>query len=141
MNYEELPPQWPTMPLTDPEHIANVLDLFVDLRARLAGCLLILVCDEQHRPVQPLLIEQFDAAPPAAYRAALERMAATIGAANPHASILCALGRSSRLRVTATDQGWRRELESAFAGRAEFLGVHLITVDGSLPIQRLDRAA
>ncbi|MGB7979326.1 MAG: hypothetical protein WCF36_00850 [Candidatus Nanopelagicales bacterium] len=141
MNFENLPPQWPTIPLTDNDHIADVLDIFVDVRARLGGCLLILVCDEQHRPLQPLLIDEVDEVPAADYRDVLGPIAATISAANPRASVLCALGRADRLHVTAHDQAWRRILEDTFAGHAQFLGMHLITLDGAIPIARLESAA
>ncbi len=141
MNYDELPPQWPTIPLADPAHIANVLDLFVDQRARASGSLLILICDELHRPVQPLLIEALDDAPPADYLEVLGRMARTISQGNPRASVLCALARRDRLRVTTRDQTWRAVLEQSFAGEVEFLGVHLITTDGSIPIEDRHRAA
>ena len=141
MNFQDLPPQWPTIPLTDNDHIANVLDIFVDLRARLGGCLLILICDEQHRPSQPLLIDEVDEMPAADYGDVLRPIAATISAANPRASVLCALGRRDRLHVTRHDQAWRRILEETFAGHAQFLGMHLITVSGVIPIERFDAAA
>ena len=54
MSFEDLAQEWPTMSLTDPDHICDVLDVFVDLRARNAGSLLVLICDEERRPVQPL---------------------------------------------------------------------------------------
>lgn len=28
MSFKDLPPDWPDIPLTDPTHIANVLDIF-----------------------------------------------------------------------------------------------------------------
>lgn len=141
MTCEDLPEDWPTTPLTEPNHLADVLDLFVDRRARLAGSLLILVCDDEHRPVQPLVIEGIDEVPPADSCQLLEPMAVAIGQALPEASVVCAIARRKGSRVTAGDRGWRRCIEDAFAGRTEVLGVHLVTDDGSMPIPPLDPAA
>ena len=129
------------MSLTDPDHICDVLDVFVDLRARNAGSLLVLICDEQRRPVQPVLLEQVDRTPPPDARPMLEHLAVTIEQANPDATVLCAVARRDPLEVTTSDHEWRTCIEQAFAGHVEVIGVHLITIDGSMPIADRDAAA
>lgn len=60
----------------------------------------------------------------------------------PDATVLCAVARQGRTLVTMTDRLWAQSLENAFAGRLELLGVHLITLDGTVPISaKVDQAA
>lgn len=134
MNFQNLPADWPTIPLTNPDHIADVLDLFVGTGDRMRGSLLLLLCDAQHRPVQPLIINDVDSGPPSGEHLHLDRVAQQLSRAYPEATVLCAVARPGRTRVTKTDQRWARSLERVFAGRLQLLGVHLVTLDGSVPI-------
>lgn len=134
MNFKNLPTDWPTIPLTDPDHIADVLDIFVGMRDRMLGSLLILICDAQRRPVQPVILNDIDAGAPGGAHLPLARIAQHVAELNPEATVLCAIARQGRTRVTRTDQRWARALERAFAGRLDLLGVHLITLDGTVPI-------
>lgn len=142
MNFENLPAEWPTIPLTDPHHIADVLDIYVGVRDRMAGSLLILICDEQRRPVQPVIINDIDADVPGGEHLPLVHIAEHVADLRPEATVLCAIARPGRTRVTKTDRRWAQALERVFAGRLELLGVHLITLDGSIPIAaNVDEAA
>lgn len=139
MSFRDLPKHWPTIPLTDPDHIANVLDLFVSCEARQVGALVILICDEERRPLQPIQIDDIPPRPPADAPPVYGRIAATIGE-RPGLAVLCALARP-RLRVTADDVAWRRILDEAFEGQAEVLGFHVVTPDGSIPVPAIGEAA
>jgi hypothetical protein len=142
MNFENLPADWPTIPLTDPDHIADVLDIFVGRRDRVIGSLLILICDEQRRPVQPIVINDVTSGGPRGNGIPLALVADQVAELRPDATVLCAVARSGHTRVTKADRRWARSLERAFAGRLELLGVHLITLGGTLPIAaQLDDAA
>lgn len=142
MNFENLPAEWPTIPLTDPHHIADVLDIFVGVRDRMAGSLLILICDEQRRPVQPVIINDIDGAAPGGEHLPLADIAEHVADLQPEATVLCAIARPGRTQVTRTDRRWAKSFERVFAGRLELLGVHLITLDGTLPIAAdVDEAA
>lgn len=134
MNFENLPADWPTIPLTDPDHIADVLDIFVGPSDRRVGSLLILICDEQRRPVQPVIINDIEAGVPGGDHLPLARIAEEVADHNPDSTVLCAVARPGRTRVTKTDRLWAQTLDRAFAGRLELLGVHLITLDGTVPI-------
>jgi hypothetical protein len=134
MNFENLPADWPTIPLTDPDHIADVLDIFVGKRDRMLGSLLILICDAQRRPVQPLIINDIDAGAPGGAHLPLGRIAQQVAELRPDATIMCAIARRGRTQATKTDLRWARALEEAFAGHLELLGVHLVTLDGTVPI-------
>ncbi len=141
MSFSDLPPEWPTLPLHDPKHIADVLDLFVEHRARLAGSLVILVCDELRRPLQPVVIEGTDPHPPSNARRVFAPIAANIAASAPGAGVLCAIARRAPLRVSAGDRAWQRCIHEAFGEHVDVLGVHLVTLDGSRPITGLGSAA
>lgn len=133
MSFEDLPEDWPSIPLTDPTHIADVLDIFVSLRARHRGALVVIICDEERRPVQPIEIDGVPTSPPAEATRFLGHLASTIGD-RPGWGALFAIARHRALQVTANDQAWRQAIETAFGGHAEVLGVHVVTRDGSLPV-------
>lgn len=141
MTFNDLPENWPTLPLTDPAHVADVLDVFVDLQARASGSLLLLLCDDLRRPIQPILIDSIDERRPHRARGFLTRLADTLAGSEAVSSVLCAIARRDGLQATKYDRRWRRELEEAFEGRVELLGVHLVTFDGSVPIGAVDEAA
>ncbi len=141
MSFHDLPQQWPSMPLSDPTHIADVLDLFVDLRVRREGGLLLLACDHERRPVQPIVIDGLAQHPPADLAAELAPIAAMLASSVPGASVLCAIARPGRLRLTGRDHAWQRALADALSGRIDLLGVHLVTTHGSMPIPPLESAA
>ena len=141
MNFENQPENWTSIPLSDPDHIADVLDLFVGLSDRHAGSLVVIICDAQRRPIQPVAVNGISAMPPAEGVEFLERLARTVAECVPGGSVLCALARRRQLRVTMKDQAWRRCIEAAFAGHTELIGVHLVTCDGCIPIPALGAAA
>ena len=140
MSYKDLPKGWPDQPVT--EHIEDVLDLFVDMQARVRGALMILVCDERHHAVQPIMLEDMpkdivtdDLEGP------LERLAHTIADGFPGATALVALARTGPSRVTMRDRAWAAAISRAFSGQVELIGVHSITPRGSLRIEPEAQAA
>jgi hypothetical protein len=133
MNFEDLPKDWHTVPLTDPDRIADVLDLLVPVRDRYRGALLIAICDAQRRFVQAMLITELGSQE--VYEGTFfEQLADLLADAVPGCTVLCALARRRNLQATERDQQWRRVLESSFAGRVELIGMHLVTVTGCLEI-------
>lgn len=142
MTFENLPPDWPTIPLTDADHIANVLDLFVSTRDRQVGSLLILICDQDRRPVQPCIMGDINRGWPEAARASLEGLAASIAERVPGATVLTAIGRTGRPSVTPTDRRWADTVRSAFLAHLEVIGAYVITMEGTAAIPpRADQAA
>jgi hypothetical protein len=134
MNFENLPADWPSIPLTDPDHIADVLDIFVGARDRAVGSLLILICDEQRRPVQPVIMDDIAAGDPRDADEPLTLIADHVAELKPDATILCAVARPGRTRITRTDRMWAQAVGRAFNGRLPVIGVHLITLDATIPI-------
>lgn len=134
MNFENLPADWPSIPLTDPDHVADVLDIFVGIRGRTVGSLVILICDDQHRPVQPMIMNDIGAGAPRDAHVPLAQIADGIAEFKPDATVLCAVARPGRTRVTKTDRQWAQCVGRAFSGRLPVIGVHLVTLDGTIPI-------
>lgn len=141
MSFEDLPDDWPTMPLNDPGHIADILDLFVSLSARMNGALLILVCDDHRRPVQPIQIDGIQRLRPADAGDVFSQMALTIAEASPGATAMFALARRGGLSVTAIDQDWRRCLEESFLEYMPVIGCHVVTPNGSRIVHAMGAAA
>lgn len=140
MSYQDLPRDWPMIPLTDDTHTADVLDLFVSLEARYAGALMILVCDEQLRPLQLFQIDGVTGCPAAQDLPGISRIAETIGS-EPGVSVVCAVARRGKLSQTANDGAWLRAIETAFAGHAPVLGFYVATPAGLLKVHRSVQAA
>lgn len=140
MSFKDLPSDWPDIPLTDPTHIANVLDIFVSMQTRRNGGLLVLVCDPLRCPVQPILVEDFDSRPPDDGEQALKNMASAIAEALPGATVLCAIARRGGLSITADDRAWRTAITRAFAD-VPLIGVHVVTPDGSRLVHPISAAA
>ncbi|MCB0904755.1 MAG: hypothetical protein KDC17_11260 [Actinobacteria bacterium] len=141
MSFRDLPQDWPDIPLTDPTHTADVLDIFVSMKTRMNGGLLVLVCDPLRRPLQPVLVEDFGSRPPEDGDQALKNLATSIAEAVPGATVLCAIARRGGLSITADDRAWRTAITRGFADHAPLIGVHVVTPDGSRPVHPLGAAA
>jgi len=136
MTFDKLAPNWPDLPVAGEQHIADLLDLMVSPRARMNGALLVLVCDDQLRPIQPILIEDSngDVPRPPYVTELLCNMAAGVARSFPGATALVALGREGGLTPSVMDRAWHRSIREAFAGRVEPIGVYVITPRGSVPL-------
>lgn len=141
MTFKDLPEDWPDIPLTDSDHIADVLDLFVDFRARYDGAILVLVCDGGRRPIQPIQIDDVEASPPAQAWEYLPRLATTIAQAHPGSTVLFAIARSGGLSIRAADRRWRQCLEESFKPYVTVIGTHVVTPDGSRNVHDAGEAA
>ncbi len=141
MSFEDLPENLREIPLDNSHLIADVLDLFVSMKVRYEGGLMVIVCDEQRRILQPILVEEIDLDPPADTGLIVNNLVAAILGACPEACVLVALARPGPLRIGARDQAWARFIEEACGNRLPLLGVHLVTPRGSVPIDGERRVA
>ncbi|MGA7689068.1 MAG: hypothetical protein WCA29_07540 [Jiangellales bacterium] len=142
MAFTDLPPDWPTRPITDPALLADVLDLVVSEHARVTGSLFLLLCDPGDRLVLPVEIGELATAPAGSARA--EMLAPIMRQADemePDGGVLAAIARPGGLSVTADDLAWADTVADAARGRLRLLGVHVITLDGSRPVPADRRAA
>lgn len=134
MSFEDLPANMREIPLSDPVFIADVLDLFVSMQDRYDGGLLLLLCDDERRVVQPVMIHDIEVAPPPDTVEVLTNLMTGIADLIPGITVLAAVARPGRLRVFPGDEHWARVIHRAAAGTVELIGVHLVTPAGSLPI-------
>lgn len=141
MTFKNLAPNWPDLPVVGERHIADLLDLMMSPRARMNGALLVLVCDEQRRPMQPILIEDDNGEVPRPpyVTEPLRNMAGGISRSLPGATALVAIGREGSLSPSVMDRAWHRSIREAFAGQVELIGVYLTTPRGCQPLS--NRAA
>lgn len=58
MTFHDLPPHSRDLPLDDPTLRADLVDLIVSLRAREGGCLALLLLDDDHVCMTPLVVEE-----------------------------------------------------------------------------------
>ena len=133
MTFEDLPPDWPRRPVTDPAITADLLDLFVGDRDRADGALGILLCGREGRLLQPVVVETPELRMGAAERRrGFDALCGAFGhLGEPGASglgLLVAVARPGRPAVTPTDLGWR---DTAYRSCQEsglaLLGVWLVT--------------
>jgi len=137
MAFTDLPADWPTRPLTEPRLVADVLDLLLSDADRRAGGLVIALCDDDARLLQPIVIGDFPARAAAGEGAeVLAPLFSGLAEDGRSGSLLLALGRPDGLSITPGDQAWRDAAEHACAGAFRLLGVHVVTPDGSREIPR-----
>lgn len=134
MSFKDLPEGWQEMPLDDDKLIHDVLDLFVSMRDRNAGSLLFLLCDQDRRIVQPVLVEEVERVPPSDSDIMLGNLVTAIRSAGEDLCALAAIARRGPLRVFGFDEEWAGLIERAFAGSVPLLGIHLVTPGGSVPL-------
>lgn len=130
MTYEQLPPDWPTRPLTDPDLAADVVDLVVRESDRATGCLSILLCDDTHRMIQPISITDLGLVAPdrgeygRPFDLIVGQFAERLG------GVVVAIGRPRGHEPDDEARAWH---EAAIAGCREhavpLLGTYLATVD------------
>lgn len=139
MGFQNLPDDWPDLPLTEPQLLADVLDLVVMERDRRAGGLGVLICDGHQRLAVPVMIsEPDDLASDEDRRVGLETIARSVrgfdlgeGGGTGRPGIHLAIARRDGLSVTKSDRAWQRAAATVCADDIDLLGVHIVTCDGS----------
>lgn len=132
MAFTDLPDDWSDRPLTEPQLVADVLDLVVSDRDRRAGALAVLMCDEDDRLVQPVVITDLE--PMASEADRCEGLSVITSAMGGCGSILVAVARRDGLSITDDDRVWARAARRAGADGVRVLGVHVVTATGSREI-------
>ncbi|MEI2620238.1 MAG: hypothetical protein V9G09_05815 [Candidatus Nanopelagicales bacterium] len=131
MSFKDLPPDWPDIPLTDPTHIADVLDIFVSMKTRMNGGLLVLLCDPLRRPMQPILVEDFGRRPPEDGDQALKNMATSIAEVRPRGHGSVCDRAPWRAEHHRRRPGVAHRHHAGVRGHVPLIGVHVVTPDGS----------
>lgn len=141
MTCEELPANWPQLPLSDPDLASGVLDLIVPESARMAGALCLALCDDEDRMLHPITVDLSGHPSPrstAELCVLFAPFATALHEAQPEGSALVAIARADGLSVTAEDLLWQQAAMQAFP---RLLGVHLVTGHGSRELPPLPSAA
>ena len=133
MTFQDLPADWPTMPLTDPRITDDVLDLLVSGRDRDKGAIIVLMCDPADRLIQPCAVSDVDGD-----RAGLTQfeiidpIAGALREIEPEGSILVAIARGRGLAITDDDRDWHQAaIDACRASGVRLLGVHVVAHSGS----------
>ena len=130
--FTDLPDDWPTRPLTEPQLVADVLDLLVSEADRAAGAILIALCDGERRLLQPMIIGELPARAASGDCADMvEPLLGELAAQGLAAAVLVALARPGDPTIGPGDQRWRAAVERACADGFELIGVHVVTAKGS----------
>lgn len=129
MSFQDLPPDWPTRPVTDPAITADLLDLVVRDADRVAGALCVLLCGEEDRLVHPMVFPEPPSRMSREQRAkvftALEEVAVEEGL---RGGILVAVARERGAFLTDTDRAWHEAaVTSCRASGLTLLGVWVVT--------------
>ena len=135
MTFHDVPRDLAQRPLTDPRLITDVLDLCVPFPDREAGALCVLLCDEQDRLAQPMVIGEIGRPSADERLQMLGNMFLIARELMPSGSVLLAVAREDGLSLTPDDELWARSAASA-AGGYRLLGVHVVTMHGSREIPR-----
>ncbi|MFC7492335.1 MULTISPECIES: hypothetical protein [unclassified Knoellia] len=106
MTFDDLPKNFRDLPLDDPILRADVVDLFVGYVDRAEGCLAILLLDDEHRCVQPVLITELGPADPTTLGSPIRVM---LDELRPPA-VVAALGRQGSPLFTDTDRSCHQVL-------------------------------
>ena len=135
MTFENLPDDWHTLPLTEPQLLADVLDLVVGHRDRVDESFVVLACDSDVRLVQPCVLGP-DPGPcdPGTVRAFLDALRGALVEVE-RGTLIVATARARGLASTPDDHAWIAATRSAIAGPGWTLSsAHVVTLDGSRPI-------
>jgi hypothetical protein len=110
MSFHDLPADWPTRPVTDPDLFTDVIDLCVSERDRATGALYALLCDVDGHLVQPIAV------PPGRRvrhpgddedrLALLDPFAAVLASQAPAGGLVVALARRGPVEATPADRLW-----------------------------------
>lgn len=106
MTFDDLPENFRDLPLDDPVLRADAIDLFVGYLDRTRGCFAVLLLDEAHRVVQPIVITEMGEVDPPALAGPLRTLLTEVC---PPA-IVGALGRPGSPLFTDTDRACHQVL-------------------------------
>ncbi|MCE1179523.1 MAG: hypothetical protein LWW86_10925 [Micrococcales bacterium] len=130
MSLHDLPDDWATRPVHDPEIAADVVDLIVRESDRDDGAVCLLLCHPDGRLLQPVTIGLEGVSPPLAER---REMIGALAASLPEdLCVVAAIARRHGYRASDDDRVWHQVLIDAF-GQA-LSGCFVATHDGVLEL-------
>ncbi len=133
MSFQDLPKGGARLlPLTDETNAANIIDLIMFEEDRAKGCFGLMLCDDQHRGVQPVVLKEVPEDADVASMAQLLDLVLPL-LEQTGGGLLVARGRPRGRRPTDADRRWHQEtIDRCAAHRVPLLGFYLATGDGVL---------
>ncbi len=130
MTFEDLPPRASQIPLTDGRVAADVIDLIISDTDRATGCVGLMICDEEHRGIQPIVLHDVPPDAGATGLADLLGLLLPVVAANG-GSVLIGRGRARGTVPNDIDRSWHQlAIDRCADHDVELLGFYLATGDG-----------
>lgn len=130
MSYHDLPRDLLSVPLTDTELQGDVVDLVLGIEDRRSGALALMLCDEQDRGVQPVVLTDLpEGGAVEDLRHVLDLLLPLVG--ERQGAVLVGRGRRRGLLPTDVDRAWHQAtIESCARHGVRLLGYHLASPDG-----------
>jgi hypothetical protein len=127
MTFDDLPENFRDLSLDDPVLRGDAVDLFVGHHDRADGCLAIILLDDDHRVLQPVLITEMGVADPGALA---EPVRLLLDQTRPPA-VVVALGRTGSPLFTDNDRACHQVLVDLCRElRVELVGAYVATDHG-----------
>ncbi|HET7398970.1 MAG TPA: hypothetical protein VFJ94_10655 [Intrasporangium sp.] len=134
MTFEDLPSRPQDIPLTDARVAADVIDLIIGDQDRADGCVGVMVCDDQHRGIQPVVVSDVPHDADSSGLAQLLDLLLPLVASNG-GSVLVGRGRPRGGVPNDLDRQWHQQaIDSCAAHGVRLLGFYLATRDGVFPL-------
>lgn len=130
MSFDDLPPNARDIPLTDRRIAADTIDLIVSLEDRAHGCLGVMVCDDQHRGIQPIVLSDVPADAGTSGLESLLHLLLPLVHDNG-GSLLVSRGRPRGAVPNDIDRAWHQKtIDMCAAHGVPLLGFYLATYEG-----------
>ncbi len=127
MSFEDLPPNWTSLPIETPGLAGDLVDLTVGIASREAGCVALIVTTPDGRPGTPMLVDEVpEDADPQRFGEFLETLLPTLRQTG--AGLVFARGRLGGVLLTDTDRRWHQMVFQACAAHGvRLVGAYLAT--------------
>lgn len=120
MTFQNLPDDWQSMSLADPDLALDVVDLFLGYHDRLKSSALLILCDESGRAVQPVVVNGVDWLMSATERERLFRFLEDAGSPK----VVVAVSSPSPIPPTVVMRWWATATEVLPQVAVELLGFY-----------------
>ena len=127
MSFDDLPDNWSDLPLDTPGLAADVADLIVGHRDRLAGCIGLVITRPDLTMGQPAVINHVDdTLQPEEFRPFLEQLCGM--AAETGGALLFVRGRDGSVLLTDSDRRWNQmAIDACRVGGVPLVGAFVAT--------------
>ncbi len=141
MSYHDLPHDIRTRPLGDPTLQGDVVDLVLGIEERRSGAVALMLCDEDDRGVQPVVLTDLpEDASVTDLRRLLDLLLPVVG--EQRGAILVGRGRRRGLLPSDLDRQWHQAtIEACDRYGVRLLGFHLASPDGVAALPQVLREA